>query len=381
MENNDQNNLKPPVAENTAPGLTTPPQNPATQNPTPNLDQKRDELMSSGEINDEVSSYLKELGGKDNPSPIGSSARPPEERKNLKQSIVRTYKSDAEEAIKMEKMSSVSIAIAEEKKKRQYEPIEPSADSPKSKKVLVFIISLFFVFGGIGAFNFNYIKEKINTPPTPKKELEIKSIITADSSVEINLSELDKKDIGSSLSEIINTTDLNSNSIKNIYITKNIIENGNKTKKIATPREFLPLLSSKIPDILFRSLSSEYMLGAHSQDGNQPFVILKTDSYENGFAGMLSWEKSIAGDLNAIFPRSVALSAQEGTTTTDQILSYEKDFEDVLVNNKDTRALRDENSDIFLIYSLPDKETIIIASNIYTIAELFDRIIRSRTVR
>lgn len=381
MENIDPNNIKPPIAGNTAPDLTTPPQNLSAQNPTPNLDQKRDELISSNKINNEVLSYLNELGGKDNPPPIGSPERLPEEKKNLKQSIVRTYKSDAEEAIKMEKMSSVSIAIAEEKKKRQYEPIEPSADSPKSKKVLIFIISLLFVFGGIGAFNFNYIKEKINAAPAPKKELEIKSLVTADSSAEINLSELGKKDLGNSLSDTINTADLNPNSIKNIYIAKNVVENENKTKQIVVPREFLPILSSKIPDILLRSLSSEYMLGVHSQDGNHPFVILKTDSYENGFAGMLSWEKSMAGDLSILFPRDIPLSAQEGTTTTDQILPYKKDFEDVLVKNKDTRALRDENGNIFLIYSLPDKETILITSNTDTIAELFDRIIRTRTVR
>lgn len=381
MENNNQNNLKPTGARDTAPDLATPPQNLSTQNPTPNLDQKRDELMSSSKINDEVSGYLKEITGKNNAQPSINSDRPAEEKKNLKQSIVRTYKSDAEEAIKTEKMSSISIVMAEEKKKREYETIEPSADSPKSKKVLIFIISLFFVFGGIGAFSFNYIKEKINIAPTSKKDLKIKSLIMADSSEEINLNELNKKDLSGSLSEIISATDLNSNSIKNIYITKNVVENGNKTKKIATPREFLPLLSSKIPDILLRSLSDEYMFGIHSQDSNHPFIVLKTDSYESGFAGMLSWEKSIAGDLNSIFPRNITLSTQDGTTTTDQILSYKKDFEDVLVKNKDTRSLRDENGEIFLIYSLSDKDTILITSNTDTLVELFDRIIRSRTVR
>ena len=96
---------------------------------------------------------------------------------------------------------------------------------------------------------------------------------------------------------------------------------------------------------------------------------------------MLSWEKNMAGDLSSLFPRNIPMEIQEDTTTTEQVLSYKKAFEDVLVKNKDARALRDENGEIFLIYSLPDKETILIASNTDTLAELFDRIIRSRTVR
>lgn len=382
MENNNQNNLKSPVAGNAVSESATPAQNPIAQNSTANLDRKRDELLSSSKINDEVSNYLNELGGgKNNPPPIVNPARLPEEKKNLKQSIVRTYKSDAEEAIKMEGMSSASIAIAEEKRKQKYQAFAPSDGAPKSKRAALFIISLLFVFAGIGAFNFNYVKEKINITPAPKKTLEIKSLITADSNAELNLSELSKKDAASSLLELITMASIKPNSIQNIYATKNVVENKNTVKKLAESKEFLPLISSKIPDILLRSLASKYMFGIHSRNDNQPFIILKTDSYENAFAGMLAWEKNIAGDLSALFPRNIPPSMQEGTTTTEQILSYKKDFEDVLVKNRDTRALRDESGNIFLIYSLSDKETVIITSNADTLSELFDRTLRSRTVR
>jgi len=381
MENNNPNNLNVTVKESPDAEALIPAQSASPEIAIASLDQKRDELMSSSKINDEVSSYLNELGEKVNPPPIGMPARPLEEKKNLKQSIVRTYKSDAEEAIKMEKMSSVSIALAEEKKKQKYHPIASSDTAPRSKKTLLFVISLLFVFAGIGAFNFNYIKEKLKMTPAPKKGFEIATLITSDSNTEFDLSKLDKKNVVNSLSEIINTTDVKSNSIQNIYVTKNVIGEGKKTKTSVTSKEFLPLIISKIPDILLRSLSPEYMLGVHSWNGNQPFIILKTDSYENAFAGMLSWEKNMAGDLNMLFPRNNLPSIQDGTTTTEQILSYKKDFEDVLVKNKDTRALRNEDGDIFLIYSLPDKETVIITSNTDTLAELFDRIIRSRAIR
>ena len=381
MENNTQNNSSAALNENPADNSIISAQNASPQANTSNLDDKRNELLSSSKINDEVSSYLNDLGVENSSSLIGNAPRPPEEKKALKQSIVRTYKSDAEEAIKMGRMSSASIAIAEEKKKQKYQPITSLSGAPKSKKAVLFIFGLLFVFAGIGAFNFNYIKEKIIKAPAPKKILQIETLITSDSNREFDLSELGRKDAGISLSEIINTNEMKPNSIQSIYITKNAVENGKEIKKLVKSKEFLPLISSKIPDILLRSLSPEYMLGIHSGNGNQPFLILKTDSYENAFAGMLSWEKNMAGDLSSLFPRNIPPSIQEGTTTTEQILSYKKDFEDVLVKNKDTRALRDENGEIFLIYSLPDKETVIITSNTDTLAELYGRLLRSRTVR
>ena len=382
MENNDQNNLSAPLKENPATDSAISTQNASPQIKTANLDQKRDELLSSGQIKEEVLSYLNELGEENYPPLAENTSTPREEEKNtVKQSIVRTFKSDAEEAIKTERMSSVSIVLAEEKRRQKYQTALPSDDAPKSKKILLFIISLLFVFAGIGAFNFNYIKEKVNVAPPTKKALRPTPLLTADSNSELNLSDFGKKDAGNFLSKFINTADIESNSIQNIYIAKTVLEKEKETKKLVETKEFLPLISSKIPDILFRSLSPEYMLGIHSWNGNQPFIILKTESYENAFAGMLSWEKNIAGDLSALFPRNIPPLTQEETATTEQVLSYKKDFEDVLVKNKDARALKDENGDIFLIYSLPDKETVIITSNTATLAELLDRLTRSRTVR
>lgn len=381
MENIDPNNLTAPIKENAHDEAPISSQIANHQTATLNLNQKRDELLSGDKINDEVSSYLNEMGEKFSALPTKEPIKATEEKNIPKQSIVRTYKSDVEEAIKMERMSSMDIAIAEEKKKQKYQPIAPSNDAPKSRKILLFIISLLFVFAGIGAFNFNYIKEKVSLAPAPKKSFEIESLITADSNAELNSSELNKKDAGDSLFELINLAGIKPNSIQNIYITKSILENGKETKKLVGSKELLPLISSKIPDILLRSLSPEYMIGVYSWNGNQPFIILKTDSYENAFAGMLSWEKNIAGDLSALFPRNIPPPMEETTATTEQILSYKKDFEDVLVKNKDARALRDETGNIFLIYALPDKKTIIITSNTETLTELFDRMIRSRTVR
>lgn len=381
MENNNNNNPEVSPKENSSVELEVLNQNDSTQIKTANLDQKRNELLSGNKIDEDVNVYLNELGIGDNSLSAISTPRPLEDKKTLKQSIVRTFKSDAEEAIKTERMSSVSIAIAEEKKKQKYRPIIPTESAPKSRKAIIFIVSLIFVLAGIGAFNFNYIKEKVKYESTPQNTFQAEDLIITDSRVEFDSDKVDRKDFGNSLSEFMKTSDMKPNSIQNIHIIKKIIENEKETKKILDSKEFLHLISSKIPDILFRSLSQRYMLGSHSWNRNQSFIILKTDSYENAFAGMLSWEKNLSGDLNLFFPRNILPEDGGENITTEQILSYKKNFEDILIKNKDARALRDETGEIFLIYSIPDKETIIITSNTDTLVELFDRIIRSRNIR
>ena len=68
-------------------------------------------------------------------------------------------------------------------------------------------------------------------------------------------------------------------------------------------------------------------------------------------------------------------------SSTDDVFANEKDFEDVVVKNKDARAIRDADGGIFLIYDLHDKDTVIITTNTTTLTELSDRLIRARMVR
>lgn len=381
MENNDQNNFKTVSKEN--PIGNSPVKSESANPQGEGLDQKREELLYSGKINDEVSDYLRQSDKKSYPLTAENSVNTPEIKTTSKQSIIRTFKSDIEEIIKQERMSSISISVAEQKKRQENQPIATTADTETSRKRLLLIVSVFFVFAGIGAFNFNYIKGKIN-PPT-KKTNEISALITTDSVSEINLTKnkISGKNLTNLLSELIRGADIRLNSIQDVNVTEdeNIVDKEGETKKEVDAKKFLSLINSRMPNSLFRSLMSEYMLGIHSWNGNQPFIILKTDSYENAFAGMLSWEKNMAGDLGALFSRNIPSSIEDATTTTEQILVYKKEFEDILVKNKDARALKDENGNIFLIYSLPDKETIIITSNTGTLVELFDRVIRSRTIR
>jgi nitrate/nitrite-specific signal transduction histidine kinase len=111
---------------------------------------------------------------------------------------------------------------------------------------------------------------------------------------------------------------------------------------------------------------------------NEVFLILKTNYYQGAFSGMLSWEKDIKNNLGGIF---FAPEAEVVATTSENLIKKYKDFEDVVYKNRDTRALRDSNRKINLIYSFLDKNTIIIATNPETLDQVITRLLTKKLVQ
>lgn len=364
------------------------------------LSQTKDSLLTVDKINEPDIPKVGEANF-DYPNPLNSNIKSdttetpniansvaeilvqPEDKKPVKQSIVRTFKSDAENAVKMERLSSMSIAIAEQKKRLE-SGLAMDIDAPsKTKKMVIIFASLFFLIAGIGAISFSYIQEKIY-PKTEKLVFKssVQNFIITDSSAEINLNKTGGNDVISLLTGAVRSAGIKLNSIQNIYITENegLSDKGQETKKMIESKKFVALANFKMPNLLSRSLMPEFMFGLHYWNGNQPFLILKTDSYGNAFSGMLEWEKDMKKDFGALFSLNSRQSSKTASST-DDIFANERDFEDVFVKNKDARAIRGGNGEIFLIYDLHNKDTVIITTNTATLAEISDRLVRARTVR
>lgn len=359
-----------------------------------NLGQTKDSLLTMDKIGEVSSGYpnpfnpivktdVSEASSIETSPEISEVQREEGAQKSLKQSIVRTFKSDAEEAVKMERLSSMSIAIAEQKK-RLASGLTMDIDAPTTaRKWIILFASLFFVVAGVGAISFSYIKEKIY-PKVEESAIKssIQNFIMTESSVEVDLNKTGGKDLVNLLADAVRSAGIKLNSIQNIYITENEISvgKGKETKNMIESKKFVSAVNFKMPDLLQRSLTPEFMLGLHYWNGNQPFLILKTDSYGNAFAGMLEWEKNMKKDLGVLFSLN-SRQSNKVASSTDDIFASERDFEDVFVKNKDARAIRDANGEVFLIYDLHDKDTIVITTNTTTLTELSDRLVRARTVR
>lgn len=168
-------------------------------------------------------------------------------------------------------------------------------------------------------------------------------------------------------------------------------------------RTLLPILTPGMPQTLSRTLLPTFLLGVHAFDRNQPFLILKTDSYEQAFSGMLAWESTMHDDLLPLFaytpseriqmtPATTTATTTQITatttgatstsvstySTTTQILQPVQTvlpgaFVDKIIENHDARVLQNNSSDVYFLWTFIDRGTILITTNPHTLKEVIVR--------
>ena len=107
------------------------------------------------------------------------------------------------------------------------------------------------------------------------------------------------------------------------------------------------------------------MLGIHAFNGNRAFIILKTDFYENAFLGLLKWENYMAEEMLPLLGVNI--------TSENKYLLDEK-FTDTTFKNRDARVLYDNSGSPVLIYSMPQRDPIIITTGEDTLNEVVEKL-------
>jgi len=285
-------------------------------------------------------------------------------------SIVRTLKGDMETAIQTEHLSSINIAIAENQ--RMHEQInsgaveQPSTGDYSKNKVIIFI-SFLLVIAGIVGISIVYFTKKSGPAPAPSIQ-ELPSLITTEFKDMLDTDTVVKNKLTTVLGKKLNDSQFTVNNLYNSYLTT-----GSSTgKRLITAKEFVTLAGFKMPDIAKRTLLPDFMVGTYSFRKNLPYVIFKTSSFENTYAGMLNWEKDMADDFKILFrlpgyDQNIGISAE----LTPSVF---KKFEDKVIVNKDVRLLRDELGNIILLYGIIDKETVIITVSDVAFKEILNRL-------
>jgi hypothetical protein len=139
-----------------------------------------------------------------------------------------------------------------------------------------------------------------------------------------------------------------------------------------------------IPQTLLRTMTGPYLFGVHSFDENQPFFIIETDSYETAYRGMLDWERTMQGDLGALFARNpspktpvVPIDTPVASTTASSTPSVsdfiQTGFVDRVVENQDARVVLNEQGDLVLLWTFLGRNRIVITTNEYTLREVISR--------
>lgn len=306
----------------------------------------------------------------------------PDQKKPSSQRVIRTMQNDAEEAIKTQHETSVSIALAEEKKMAALQARlavekqtqnEPSGGAQKKvgRTFVIFILVLIITFVVL-AFIFVLPKIKSTTLPTttptinepaktttpvqevPKAEPLAPSLITVQSEKRFNIANETPEKI---FAEISNERKhgISASAVKNFYI----YEDGGTGAVAVSVNRFINFVNTSFPEIFVRSLEKQFMIGFYgeSNGGTAPFIILKVSDYEIGLAGMLEWERDLPRFFDTVFGTNI----MNGVTTMK--------FNDIVVDGNDARYL----SVVFgntVAYAFADKSTLVISSSLASLKEL-----------
>ncbi|OHA91607.1 MAG: hypothetical protein A2758_00655 [Candidatus Zambryskibacteria bacterium RIFCSPHIGHO2_01_FULL_49_18] len=292
----------------------------------------------------------------------------PLETSQLKQ--IRTFQGDVADALHNQNESLVSIREQEVLRNRAADiPEGPSPEEIEIKKrkndfIFLLIGSAFFiVVGSIGAW-FGY-QEYVRRTAPPMLLVPENRLISVSEEEEINISGLTREGFAAAFESAINNLPRD----KSKYVGLKV--GSGESERLATTAEFMNLLQSRAPGALVRSFDKLFMIGAIGENG---FMIVKLSSFENTFAGMLSWETSMAGDLLPIFPGNNALKA----------IGSESVFKDAVVKNKDVRILsagQGTSTQDVLLYSFFDNSMLIITDRIEALQTLIERLTREKLSR
>lgn len=299
-------------------------------------------------------------------------------------SVIRTYKSDLESVIQADHLSSVNIAIAENKKMHKQikpeqkmaetEPPTVQTESNYSKSKIIIFISLLLIIAGIIGLVITFLVGNRNFTPV-KQAPKLPALITTEYQNELNIDPIAEDKFTSTISNNLNDIQTPLNNFYNIYVTTGTGAN----KRLVTSLKFISLLKFRLPDLLKRTLLPDFMIGTYTLEKNLPFLILKTSSFEGTYAGMLAWEKDLEKDLTILF----RLPGYEtsGNIITELTPTNLKKFSDAVIVNKDVRILQGIDGKIMLLYGIVDKETIIITVNEDIFKELINRLNKEKTLK
>lgn len=284
--------------------------------------------------------------------------------KKAPEKIIRTYMSDMASVVRQNEVSVIKVALEEQKKREREDEFIKIEGTPKKK--------IFWAVGGmiilLGAFILSYFvfqkdKEK-DIPPVVAKPSE--TLVSSEGSTDIDITNTtNKNDFSNILAQELSVRNA-TESIKEISLT----QRKNEEKNLFSLENLFSLIEASIPGQLLRSFSGDYMLGSYTPisayDKNHLFLIIKINDYNQAYAGMLEWEKTMLDDLYSFFQINITNENKE---------LFEKPFRDIIIKNKDVRILyTNEGADV-LLYLFPNKNTLVITDNQEAIKQIIERLL------
>lgn len=360
---------------------------------------------------------------------------PPAEPQTPQSQVViknlRTFQGDVAEAMKKQGTSVLSIALAEKKREQdnqkkiaeaglQKTSIIPPTEIQKSgslkstlpperpiqsvisepvvvpvnhearNRIIIITSSIIFILLGIGAVGAFYVFQKNAPTPITTEPAENKSIVAYNKASAVAVDTATQDELFETLNRQRREKVLGDN--ETLYISLVTTATDNSLVPIS-PARFFKIFENSAPASLIRAFGSKMMFGLYKTTQNEPFLLIRVDSFDNAFTGMLEWEAGINKDIGILFSKNLlpvtevapGVGQSAGTTTIQKTLNVDlandTSFEDETIKNKDIRILRNKQGDTILLYSFIDKNTLLITASIEVLQAMVNKVADQKLVR
>ncbi|MES2931009.1 MAG: hypothetical protein V4665_04490 [Patescibacteria group bacterium] len=282
---------------------------------------------------------------------------------------LRTYSSDMADAIRENEGTVIKIALAEQKR-HEREDLYRKAEGTNARKVLLVAGGILLIGIALGAWYFVAQKNEKKNAPVETQAL-IETFIAYNSHTFADTTRAMTK---TDLADVIRTGTVTTEppgSIKAIFLSTS----ATGMPQLLPLKDLISTLELSAPGSLTRSLTDRYMIGTYAAvtaENSKPhlFFIFETTDYNQAYAGLLEWEKTMLNDFFAVYGINVA---------GDRNALFEKPFKDIIIENKDARILYDDQGKDILYYMFMDKNTFVIADSSEALKEIYSRIILKKT--
>ncbi len=279
----------------------------------------------------------------------------------------------------------------------QIDDNEPEVKRNIIKPLFIIILIIIFFGGGVLGIYYTYERSQSSGNSTViENKIIVPSIINPDKQMNWNTDQINKNKFVSELylqfnknkqkeKKILEIIPKNNSSIvNNNNIENSGIENINTIGETLSISFFLEKSNVSMPDNILRSILDKYMLGLYTEETGEvtPFIILTTDFFQNTFAGMLSWEKTMPDSLASLLNyKDRARNDDTASTSISSYFTIKGNFIDKQIMNRDIREFRNPEGELLFLYSFINKNALIITTTESTFIEIIKRIEKQTYIR
>ncbi|MDB5189682.1 MAG: protein of unknown function with transrane region [Parcubacteria group bacterium] len=287
-------------------------------------------------------------------------------------SPIHTFSSDFSDRIDSQRASTFSVLASQSDSK----PLVLA--SKKRSRLVPIIAGAVLLLCGIGIVTGAIIYTR-NTSTVPVVA-GVPSLLTFDESVEV-------KGTGATLMQAVADVAGQASVAGNVVVTY-ITAPGAAGGSVPQPGgALIEALALNAPTILTRNIDESSTVGTiHAGSESRPFLVLRVNSFERTFAGMLAWEPDMAAGLATFFPAYTDVSTAIVATTSSSSSALPSSigiaspfFNDAVVANHDVRILRDAKGRSLMLYGYHGKDTLVIARDEAAFTALIARLTATAT--